>query len=72
MTQIRFNRQRTVSIPQSREVVGSQSVGNLKDITLNNLQQNDILAYNSLSSKFVNIPPADIQADLTEIDGGTY
>lgn len=73
MTKIRFNRQRTTNIPQSREIIGSQSVGNLKDIQVSSPAQDQILVYNSLSGKFVNVALSDsIESTLDEIDGGTY
>lgn len=72
MTYIRFNRQRTNSITQSREVVGTQSVGNLKDIEITSPTEDQILKYNATAGKFVNVDLSEIQANIDEVDGGTY
>lgn len=57
-------------LPQGEDVESAVHLDALSDVTITSIQTDQILKYNG--SKFVNVSIDDIQADLTEIDGGTY
>ncbi len=72
MTQIRLNRSITSNIPQSVEILGTQGISALKDVTVTSATGDQILIYNASTNQFENVDISAIQDNLTEIDGGTY
>lgn len=72
MTQIRLNRGITSNIPQSVEILGTQGISALKDVTITSVSGDQILIYNASTNQFENVDISAIQDNLTEIDGGTY
>jgi hypothetical protein len=72
MTQIRLNRGITSNIPQSVEILGTQGISALKDVTITSVSGDQILIYNASTNQFENVDISAVQDNITEIDGGTY